>query len=78
MPTLSANLDLPAILGSTTPFVGFTAATGASYNDHDVLNWDFRQNFNPVGAPEFINSFGALLLTFGAMAKCAARRPHKS
>ena len=47
-PLLQANVDLVSILGSTDAYVGFTAATGAAFEDHDILNWQFRQNFNPI------------------------------
>jgi hypothetical protein len=46
------GIDLPSILGSTNAFVGFTAATGAGYNDQDILNWQFNQEFSPIGTPE--------------------------
>ncbi len=47
-PLLQATVDLATILGSTDAFVGFTSATGSAYDDHDILNWQFRQNYNPV------------------------------
>jgi hypothetical protein len=50
-PLLQANVDLASILGSTDAFVGFTSATGAAYDDHDILNWQFRQDFNPITNP---------------------------
>lgn len=36
----SQTIDLPATIGSTA-FVGFSAASGGSFNSHDVLNWQF-------------------------------------
>jgi len=50
-PLLQATVDLAGILGTNDAFVGFTAATGAAYNDQDILNWQFRQNFNPITNP---------------------------
>lgn len=47
-PILQATVDLASILGSTDAYVGFTSATGAAYDDHDILNWQFRQDFNPI------------------------------
>lgn len=53
---LSTNLNLATILGQNTAFVGFTAATGSAVNNHDLLSWEFRESFNPVGvAPEPIS-----------------------
>ncbi len=44
----SANVDLAAVLGSTSAFVGFTSGTGSAYGDHDVLSWEFRDDFEPI------------------------------
>jgi hypothetical protein len=41
-PTVSHSIDIPAILGSGAAFVGFTAATGAAWGDHDVVSWTFN------------------------------------
>jgi Legume lectin domain len=46
------GVDLPTILGSNNAFVGFTAGTGSGYNDQDILDWQFNQEFAPIGAPE--------------------------
>ncbi|RYD26395.1 MAG: PEP-CTERM sorting domain-containing protein [Verrucomicrobiaceae bacterium] len=48
---LSATVDLTGVLGSTNTFVGFTSGTGAAYNDHDLLSWEFRDDYNPVINP---------------------------
>jgi hypothetical protein len=47
-PLLQSTVDLVSILGSTDAFVGFTSGTGAAFEDHDILNWQFRQDYNPV------------------------------
>lgn len=46
-----AGLDLPTILGQTSAFVGFTAATGAGFGDHRILGWQLESSFNPIGVP---------------------------
>ena len=46
---LTRTLDLTSILGQTTAFVGFTSGTGADWGNHDVLSWEYRDSFNPVG-----------------------------
>lgn len=46
---LSYALDLPATLGGTTAFAGFTAATGSSYEVHDILAWRFVDAYAPIG-----------------------------
>jgi len=41
-PVLTASVNLPAILGgSNFAWVGFTSATGASYQNHDILSWEW-------------------------------------
>lgn len=49
-PLLQATVDLTSELGSTNAFVGFTSGTGAAYGDHDILSWEFRDDFEPVGS----------------------------
>jgi hypothetical protein len=40
---LNAAVDVASIVGNEgTGFVGFTAATGEGYQNHDILSWDFR------------------------------------
>jgi hypothetical protein len=48
----SATVDLTGVLGSTNAFVGFTSGTGSAYNHHDVLSWEFRDDFQPITTPE--------------------------
>lgn len=38
---ISTALDIPALLGTNNAFVGFTAGTGAGYENQDILNWQF-------------------------------------
>src|SRR5262245_60045657 len=38
-PTLALTIDIPATLGSGAGFVGFTAATGAAFGNHDIVSW---------------------------------------
>jgi hypothetical protein len=35
-------IDIPSILGQSSAFIGFTAGTGAGYENHVVANWQFR------------------------------------
>ena len=37
---LSLAIDIPAALGSSAAFAGFTGATGAAWGNHDVVSWD--------------------------------------
>lgn len=47
----AAGLDLPTILGSNSVYVGFTSGTGAGYGEHNILSWNFQDDFNEGGAP---------------------------
>lgn len=48
-PLLSYNTDLAAVLGSVNAFVGFTSGTGAAWANHDIISWEFRDAFAPIG-----------------------------
>jgi hypothetical protein len=48
---LSTNVDLNTVLGGTNAFVGFTSATGSGFGDHDIVSWEFRDNYSPVVNP---------------------------
>jgi len=46
---LKAKLDIPALLGNADhAYAGFTAATGGFWENHDILYWDYRENYQPV------------------------------
>jgi hypothetical protein len=52
VPLLSYNVDLVSVLGSTNAFIGFTSGTGSAGGHHDILNFDFRSEFNPIVVSE--------------------------
>lgn len=43
------SIDIGAILGTTTAHVGFTAATGAGFENHDILSWQLANDTSIVG-----------------------------
>ena len=47
-PLLSTDIDIPAILGQTTGYVGFTSGTGLDWGNHDVILWEYRGSYNPI------------------------------
>jgi hypothetical protein len=49
---LTFEVDLVSVLEQTDAFVGFTSGTGGGANDHDILNWQFSPNFDPIGGGE--------------------------
>jgi hypothetical protein len=39
--TQSYNVNIPAVIGGSTAWVGFTASTGSQIANHTILNWTF-------------------------------------
>ncbi len=48
---VSATVDLTGVLGGTNAFVGFTSATGSGFGNHDIVSWEFRDDFAPITQP---------------------------
>jgi len=48
--TLSYTVDLPAVLGQTDAFVGFTSGTGGGGGSHDILSWKLTNTFAPISS----------------------------
>ncbi|WP_214626366.1 S-layer homology domain-containing protein [Paenibacillus agaridevorans] len=42
------NVNLTSILSSSDVYVGFTAATGGAYQNHDITKWYFTNDFAPI------------------------------
>lgn len=71
---LSLDIDLATVLGSPDAYIGFTSGTGAAGGDHDILNLQFRDDFNPittaqVPVPGSLPLLGMGLLSLGAIAR---------
>ena len=49
LPVLTLSIDLASTLNleNGTAWVGFTAATGGEYENHDLFMWSFRPNVRP-------------------------------
>ncbi|MBQ5939618.1 PEP-CTERM sorting domain-containing protein [Massilia sp. AB1] len=46
-------IDIASVLGTNQAYVGFTSATGAASQNHDLLNWTFADTAElPVDVPE--------------------------
>jgi hypothetical protein len=65
----SATVDLPALLGQDTAFIGFTSGTGSGYGNHDILRWTYRESGEPIPEPSSL-----LLLVFGCGALAVRTR----
>jgi hypothetical protein len=50
---LAANedrtVDLKTVLEGDVAYVGFTSGTGSDFENVDVLNWTYRQEYKPIG-----------------------------
>jgi hypothetical protein len=42
------NVDLVSLLGESSAYVGFTAATGKAYENHDIVSWQFNDDYKPI------------------------------
>jgi len=54
-PQLSYPVDLPALLGRSDAYFGFTSGTGAAAADHDILSWTFSST---SGTSAFLSPAG--------------------
>lgn len=46
------TIDIASILGAESAHVGFTAATGSGFENHDILNWKFANDTSITAVPE--------------------------
>lgn len=51
LPVLTQSVDLAALLGTTNAYVGFTSGTGSARNLHDIVSWQFNDDYAPIGVP---------------------------
>lgn len=69
---LAANVDLLSIVGGSSAYVGFTSGTGASFGNHDILSWEFRDSYNPIGRDPIVPEPTSLALAGFAVISVAA------
>jgi hypothetical protein len=72
---LSRTIDLVGVLGVTNAFAGFTSGTGAAGADHDILSWEFRSTFNPIGVVPEPATLALLGLAFAGLGFARRRKP---
>ncbi len=65
--------DLGTILGQNTAFVGFTAATGSGFANHDIVNWQFTNTFAPIDVAAVPEPMSMLLVGSGLAALVVRR-----
>jgi hypothetical protein len=61
LPQLVKNVDIQGtLLGATDAYLGFTAGTGSAWGNQDILNWQYVDEFAPIGVPEPSSALFAL------------------
>lgn len=63
--TSSTMVDLTSVLGSPNAFVGFTSGTGSGVGNHDILSWEFRDDYSPVDPGPSVPDSGGTLAMMG-------------
>jgi len=46
---LSASIDIQSKIGGVNKaYIGFTSGTGLDFGNHDIISWEYRDQFNPI------------------------------
>ena len=56
VPLLTRDIDLISILGQESAYIGFGAATGGAWGNHDIVYWEYRNSYTPIGENIYIES----------------------
>ncbi len=58
-PQLAYEIDLQGTIGTDTAYVGFTAATGGGYQNHDIIDWTYFDHYVPPSVDGGASTDGA-------------------
>jgi|GEM_PF-1684478 len=61
---LSRTVDIPTILGQNTAYVGFTSGTGLDWGNHDILQWEYRDAYNPISGDGYLCDLKSGLIAY--------------
>jgi hypothetical protein len=68
------SIDIAGALGTNDAFVGFTAATGAGYENHDILNWQLANDTSITPGNRLPEPASLALLSLAGVAAVAGAR----
>ena len=72
---LTYQVDLAAVIGGGSAYVGFTAGTGSGYENHDIVSWQFNDSFAPIaGAVPEPATWAMSIVGFGLIGAMGRRR----
>jgi hypothetical protein len=71
-------IDISSLLGTNDAYVGFTAATGAGWENHDIVNWQFANTTELATTPTDVPEPYTLALVGAALAACGWVRRRKA
>jgi hypothetical protein len=64
----ATGIDLVDYLGQDSAYVGFTSATGAGNENHDITSWAFNDTYQPIqSVPEASTTWVLLGFALGAL-----------
>ncbi|MFM9957243.1 MAG: L-type lectin-domain containing protein [Phycisphaerales bacterium] len=59
-PVIAHDVNIPAVIGQDTAFIGFTAGTGSAWGDHDIVNWNYDSTV-PTPGPATLATLAGLM-----------------
>jgi hypothetical protein len=71
---LSATVDLVNALGSNLAFFGFTSGTGSGGGLHEILSYEFRDDFEPI---DVVDVNAPAMFSLASIAFCGLVLRHK-
>ncbi len=64
-------IDIASYLGTNSAYVGFTSGTGAGWENHDIVNWEFANTATlpttPTPEPSSVMLLGVSVLALGGL-----------